>query len=221
MAKSRRVHIPAIVQDHVLTQSRRRCAICFGLNRDMSIKQGQIAHLDDDPSNPHPDNLVFLCLAHHDEFDSSPRQSKGLTIGEVRRFRKELQDTLHVAMRREVQFGELKIVPPDDFSGEWLRMGDDEDDSAELTIQLVAPARIHVSGWGLHGRTREFGPNMGELDFEAPVADRTAQFMRQMYEDRTYTLTLRFEDGKLVAKEDGWGPFGQGVYFGGRYERVG
>ena len=82
--------VPQETQVEVLAACRRRCAICFGLNGDIGIKSGQIAHLDRDPSNPSVDNLVFLCLEHHDQFDSRTSQSKGLTADEVRRFRQEL-----------------------------------------------------------------------------------------------------------------------------------
>jgi hypothetical protein len=50
------------IEEEVLTSSRRRCAMCFGLKRDHIIKRGQIAHLDGDHSNNDPDNLAFLCL---------------------------------------------------------------------------------------------------------------------------------------------------------------
>jgi hypothetical protein len=82
--------VPQETQVEVLAACRRRCAICFGLNRDTGIKPGQIAHLDRDAANPSLDNLVFLCLEHHDQFDSRTSQSKGLTSDEVRRFRQEL-----------------------------------------------------------------------------------------------------------------------------------
>jgi hypothetical protein len=82
--------VPQETQVEVLAACRRRCAICFGLNGDTGIKSGQIAHLDRDASNPSADNLVFLCLEHHDQFDSITSQSKGLTSDEVRRFRQEL-----------------------------------------------------------------------------------------------------------------------------------
>ena len=189
MTKPKRKAIPHEVQTEVLTSCRRRCAICYGLDRDTTIKQGQIAHLDDDSSNADLDNLVFLCLEHHDEFDSRRRQSKGLTVGEVRRFRDELHASLTAAFRREVNFGKAGIVPPDDFSGEWLRSGDDEDDSAEIEIQLVAPGRLKITGGALHGRTREDGPNHGELDFEATLSGRVATYTRPSLPDKTYTLT--------------------------------
>lgn len=74
----------------VLKRSRRRCCICFGLNRDVELKIGQIAHLDGDRSNSTEDNLAFLCLVHHDQYDSRTSQSKNLTVEEVKAYRTEL-----------------------------------------------------------------------------------------------------------------------------------
>ena len=82
--------IPESVQAEVLVQCRRRCCVCFGLNRDETIKKGQIAHLDQRRSNVAIENLVFLCFDHHDEFDSTTSQAKGLTRAEVARYRTEL-----------------------------------------------------------------------------------------------------------------------------------
>lgn len=70
--------------------SRRRCCICFGLERDDSRKRGQIAHLDEDPANNDFDNLAYLCLDHHDEYDGSTSQSKSLSLQEVKVYLKEL-----------------------------------------------------------------------------------------------------------------------------------
>src|SRR5215472_1764734 len=82
--------IPEEVQDRVLLLSRRRCCICFGLHGDLNLKQGQIAHLDHDNTNDDLDNLAFLCFSHHDQYDSTTSQSKGLREGEVKKFREEL-----------------------------------------------------------------------------------------------------------------------------------
>jgi hypothetical protein len=79
-------------ETEVLTRSRRRCCICFGLARDVEVKKGQIAHLDHDSSNSSLDNLAFLCLEHHDLYDSSTSQSKNLTMAEVKKYRAELYD---------------------------------------------------------------------------------------------------------------------------------
>jgi hypothetical protein len=76
----------------VLTQSRRRCCICFGLHKDVEVKTGQIAHLDGNRSNSTADNLAFLCLVHHDQYDSRTSQSKNLIIKEVKTYGTELYD---------------------------------------------------------------------------------------------------------------------------------
>jgi hypothetical protein len=87
---SKRKHIPSEVETQILVNSARRCCLCFGLNNDLSEKRGQIAHLDRDPSNSRLDNLAFLCLAHHDQYDGKTSQSKGLQIEEVKCYRLEL-----------------------------------------------------------------------------------------------------------------------------------
>ena len=100
--------IPPETQARILAESRRRCAICFGLNRDLSRKKGQIAHLDRDSSNNAADNLVFLCMDHHDEYDSTTRQSKGLTKTEIEQYRHELLEELE----RQWASGQLDAPAP-------------------------------------------------------------------------------------------------------------
>ena len=93
MAK-RRQAIPTAVQTKLLRQSRRRCCLCFGLKADIEVKEGQIAHLDRNPSNNSLDNLTWLCLSHHDDYDSVRRQTKRLTPEEVKSYRSELYKQL-------------------------------------------------------------------------------------------------------------------------------
>jgi DNA-binding transcriptional regulator YhcF (GntR family) len=81
-----------VTEAEVLTRSRRRCCICFGLSRSVEVKAGQIAHLDGDNSNSDLDNLAFLCFEHHDQYDSSTSQSKNFTLPEVKRYREELYE---------------------------------------------------------------------------------------------------------------------------------
>jgi hypothetical protein len=78
-AMARRKRVADAIQAEVLVKSRRRCCVCYGLKRDADIKQGQIAHLDQDPANNNESNLAFLCFDHHDQFDSKTSQSKNLT----------------------------------------------------------------------------------------------------------------------------------------------
>ena len=89
---NKRKNIRAEDQKEVIVRSRRRCSICFGLNRDKEVKMGQIAHIDHDPGNNDVDNLVWLCLNHHCEYDSRTSQSKGFTVKEIIQYRKELYE---------------------------------------------------------------------------------------------------------------------------------
>lgn len=84
-----RAKTPKSTETELLLASRRRCALCFGLNGDHAPKSGQIAHIDRDPANPAFDNLAWLCLNHHDEYDTRRSQSKGFTPDELRRYRNE------------------------------------------------------------------------------------------------------------------------------------
>ena len=87
---AKRPKVPKSVETKVLTQSLRRCCLCFGLNEDAAIKNGQIAHVDQDRTNNAIGNLAWLCLPHHDEYDSRPSQSKGITAEELQARRDEL-----------------------------------------------------------------------------------------------------------------------------------
>ena len=53
-------------QHAVLTKSRRRCALCFLYENNTEQQAGQIAHIGRDRSNHAEENLIFLCLRHHD-----------------------------------------------------------------------------------------------------------------------------------------------------------
>lgn len=74
-----------------MLNSLRRCCLCFGLDGDGRVKPGQIAHLDHDRTNNAPDNLIFLCLNHHAEYDAKSPQAKGFTIEEVRGYQDRLR----------------------------------------------------------------------------------------------------------------------------------
>ncbi len=91
---TKRKKTPPEIETDVLTMSARRCCICFGIQMDLSVKKGQIAHLDYDPSNAEFDNLAYLCIPHHDDYDSKTSQSKGLTIHEVKAYRTLLYEAV-------------------------------------------------------------------------------------------------------------------------------
>jgi hypothetical protein len=60
------------------------------LHGDSNIKKGQLAHLDQDRENNGFQNIAFLCLEHHDEYDGKTSQSKAITAEEVKRYREDL-----------------------------------------------------------------------------------------------------------------------------------
>ena len=77
-------------EKQVLIASRRRCCLCVYLNGRDEPRRGQIAHLNRDRTDSSFENLVWLCLEHHDEYDGRTSQSKGFTVEEVRHYRDRL-----------------------------------------------------------------------------------------------------------------------------------
>jgi len=90
--ETKKVRRPArkAIEADVVFRCRRRCCLCFFLDDLKNHRRGQIAHLNHNPSDSRFENLVFICLEHHDQYDSKSSQSKGLSIVEVRRYRDEL-----------------------------------------------------------------------------------------------------------------------------------
>ena len=87
---SGRIPTRTSTETDVLLASRRRCCLCVFLKNRDEERRGQIAHLNHDPSDPRFENLVWLCLEHHDEYDGKTSQSKGITPDEVRAYRDQL-----------------------------------------------------------------------------------------------------------------------------------
>jgi len=100
-----RKKIPQKIADQVLLQSRRRCCICFGLNNDIEEKPG----LDQDNANSDIDNLAWMCLAHHDEYDSKTSQTRKLSIGEAKQYRTELYEAMKDPANRQGPSAEPSI----------------------------------------------------------------------------------------------------------------
>lgn len=206
-------------QANVLLKSRRRCCICFGLNRDTSIKQGQIAHLDGDSSNDNESNLAFLCFDHHDQYDSTTRQSKNFTQIEVLQFKEELIKAIDMAFSGVVFFGEATALGADNISGHYIRDGKYE--SAEIKVQRLPDGKYHIDGFALWGTNRERGPNTGDLDFVAELYDNRIDYTWGHPGREPYEASLEFENGKLIVSENNWvGMFGMNVTFQGEYQKA-
>lgn len=78
----------------ILYRSRRRCCLCFFLDGDEGVQEGQLAHIDRNSSNSSEDNLVYLCARHHNLYDTRYSQAKSFSSSEVRRYKKELYTRL-------------------------------------------------------------------------------------------------------------------------------
>jgi hypothetical protein len=104
---AKRKALPADVTTKTLVDSARRCALCFGLESDLTFKAGQIAHSDRNPNNNRESNLVYLCLNHHDQYDSTTRLSKGITRPELLEYKKRLLAA--IAKRRLLEPGQFDI----------------------------------------------------------------------------------------------------------------
>jgi hypothetical protein len=94
MPREPRRPIPREITPRVLDQSRRRCALCFRLEGDLTEKHGQIAHLDGNRDNCSEDNLAFLRMTHHNLYDSTTSQHKNYTIDEVKAARERLYEAI-------------------------------------------------------------------------------------------------------------------------------
>lgn len=210
--------IPTDTQTAILVRSRRRCCLCFGLERTLDIVPGQLAHVDRDPSNHALENLAFLCLRHHDAYDSRTRQSKNITAAELVRYRDDLYLVMDRAFTAPVVVGGRRTRVAGDVTGRyaWRR----ENDQAELQVRLGDEGMLKVSGLALHGTTWSTGPHTGDLDFAARLEHGRLAY-REPDERGGYALNLEFSDQTIKATEERVsGRFGAGVSFAGTFAQV-
>lgn len=109
---AKRSQIKKHVAAKVMMASRRRCCLCVYLNDRHEIRQGQIAHLNRNSHNSLFDNLVFLCLDHHDLYDSRPSQSKGFSEIEVKVWRDRLYAKYDMLNRSEELNNDTQELAP-------------------------------------------------------------------------------------------------------------
>ncbi|WP_313195997.1 hypothetical protein [Shinella zoogloeoides] len=225
-----RKHMPADNVKATLIESRRRCCVCYALERNNKVRKGQIAHLDQDNSNHNKGNLAWLCFDHHDEYDGKTSQSKKLTIQEVKLYKRELLEWVNVFLVPE-RSAEGPPKPEeaghdDPYAGLWLRINSD-DNQSEIQVVLLPPnmdgdVRYFVSGLGFRGINEGVG-SVGEFDFYATLSYDFAgngDFLRYMREgDVALELTFT-SDGHLVVTENTKKtPYGTGAKFAGSYYR--
>jgi hypothetical protein len=85
-----RAKIPRGIETQVLVSSRRRCCLCVFLKGDHAVRKGQIAHINQNRRDARLENLVWLCFDHHDEYDGTTSQARGLTNREVKSYRDKM-----------------------------------------------------------------------------------------------------------------------------------
>lgn len=208
--RQKRIKINLIVEAEILELSRRRCCLCYGLKRDLEIKNGQIAHLNHNPSDNRQSNLAYLCLEHHDQYDGRTRLSKNITRHEVVIYRAELYKD--IKDKWKISRKPLKKLGVRNISGHYVREGINS--SAELDVYLFGE-KISVRGFALRGKNNPGGPNIGTIDFDADLVKSTAEYI---LENKKYRLFLKFGKNRLVAEEThSPGLFGLGVTFLGTY----
>lgn len=204
------------VEEQILTSSRRRCTLCFGLTRDTSLKRGQIAHVDRDPANNDPDNLVFLCLDHHAEYDSTSRQTKGLTPAELRVYRTSLYASIQSEWSKPAAFTPAVADPLAAVSGHYVleRPGS----SAEFQISHLGNGVMQVSGLAVWSGASS--AHTGTVDFVGDLRNDRLLFADRVG-DNWYNLELKVRDGTIHAVESSnSGYHGMNVSFAGDCRRV-
>lgn len=178
--RGRRRAVPAAVEAEVLTTSRRRCCICYGLHRDASLKKGQVAHLDHNPSNSELDNLAFLCQDHHDEYDSTHSQTKGMTMQEVKAYRQELSAAirdLDAPLPSQVP----TAVAQTNMNGDNIIVGGDVYlNRKQVKRNVVTPGPDHVPG-AVALRIKELIAELADIDTQAGKASTFGQWYNRLY----------------------------------------
>jgi hypothetical protein len=189
--------------------------MCFALGRDARQKQGQVAHIDRNSDNSAIENLAYLCLTHHDHYDTVSRQSKNYLPSELRAYKEELERYIASEWNKPI-ISENSYI--DVFSGSYH--SESENSEANLQIKYVGENIVQITGMAFYGTKSEYGPNMGELDCIAQITGNKAIFVDKVY-DNTYRLEVTFLGNRLAVEDSGaFGYFGAGANFSGVYYKV-
>lgn len=109
--------------------------------------------------------------------------------------------------------------PLSSLTGHYVREGEAE--SAEISVVYLGNREVRVNGLALWGKTREHGPNIGQLQFDGKVDTGRNVRHRETHEQDVYEIALSFSDGGLLANEHGtFTPFGMNVSFAGAYVKI-
>lgn len=85
-----RTKVPKSIRRSTLLQSKRVCCLCYHFRNKTKAIRGQFAHIDHNPQNNDVDNIAWLCLEHHDEYDGTNGLTARITEDEVKAARSNL-----------------------------------------------------------------------------------------------------------------------------------
>jgi hypothetical protein len=134
-----------------------RCCLCEDKGAlPRRATSGQIHHLDGNPSNNSAQNLVWLCLEHHEEAGKRGRVSRRLSAKTIIRFRDELERRV----RRQ------RNTEPDRTRSQRSAFFDALDAGIVLDVHKM---RRHIYGdlKGVEGSLREISFYPHEMGYEA------------------------------------------------------
>jgi Leucine-rich repeat (LRR) protein len=88
----RRISTPKDIEAEVLVNSRHMCNICH-------THRGQIAHIDDNPSNYDYDNLIVLCPNCHGDVHQKGPIMKGFSPEEILKYKSDWEEVIKKSMQ--------------------------------------------------------------------------------------------------------------------------
>ena len=83
-SKKIRKKIPQPTEARLMFNADHTCCIC-----QQKGKPVQINHMDGDPSNNDYDNLIVLCLDHHEVVSRKSHMAKGYSVGELKLYKRQ------------------------------------------------------------------------------------------------------------------------------------
>ncbi len=137
-----RTPIPQSVVDKILLACRRRCCLCYFLLNDHSEKEGQMAHIDRDHSNSVEHNIAFLCLIHHNLYDTRYSQSKRITPSEIMTYKQALTVALGTARTFELVIEGVLSEASNSQIGETIQKLEERFPGSHITLKYKTSGSI-------------------------------------------------------------------------------
>lgn len=153
MKKKNRVEIPTDIAQQVLVSSRHTCCICREI-------QGQIHHIDEDPSNNDMDNLAVLCVYCHQKVHTQAPFQRGFKPEHIKQYRNEW-----VLIVKEAKEGKRLLMGAAGGPGQGGQGG---------TVMIIAEKMIG-GGIDVSGGDGEIGGNAGTAVLQVKDLNLTAE----------------------------------------------